>query len=133
MPTNQKVLGCFSSIVIIAILVGIGWFAFSQCTRTVSEPEDYECRYDAEQAIKRQLAFPSTFDEHELLTSQMSMDRSIITGDEERGWHIRSLIIFGTKNAFGVQSDYLVWYDGTVNPEGECTGVTLGGFAPYVR
>ena len=98
-----------------------------------SAPQVYECQSVAVRAIKKNLAFPSTFDTHGLLTSEKAHDLAVIRGDEEYGWTIRAPVIFGVKNAFGVQSDYMVWYDGTVNQEGNCTGVRLGDFAPYYR
>ena len=79
------------------------------------------------------MAFPSTFDEHNMLTTRKEMDLSTISRVGDKGWDIRTVMVFGSKNAFGVQSDYLVWYDGRVDPEGNCTGVLLGDFVPYIR
>ena len=96
-------------------------------------PKDFVCRWDAERSIKQRLAFPSTYNEHLLLTSEMSQQRATITGDKESGWNLRTVMIFGTKNAFGVELDYLVWYDGYVDTNGECIGVRLGDFSAYTR
>ena len=118
-----------SSKIVASLLMGLVLLSVA-CDST---PQEYECRFDAQQAIKRHLAFPSTFDEHGLDTTSWAADRAIITGDKESGWTIRTAIIFGTKNAFGVQTDYFVRYEGRVNTDGECTGVTLGDFVPYRR
>ena len=93
----------------------------------------FSCQLDAERAIKKRLAYSATFDEHVMETSIISKDRAIITGDGERGWNINTVMIFEVQNAFGVQSDYLVWYDAQVSPNGDCRGIRLGEFVPYVR
>ena len=38
LPTSQKVLGCFSSLVTLAVLIGVGWFFFNTCIQD-SEPD----------------------------------------------------------------------------------------------
>ena len=109
----------------------IDWLFFSESEP--SEPEFYACSYEAKQAIKRRLAFPSTFDEHGLITSSKGQDLSIITRVGNQGWDIRTVMVFGSKNAFGVRSDYLVWYDGRVDEDGNCTGVVLDQFVPFIQ
>ena len=98
-----------------------------------STPVHYHCSYDAKQSIKKHLAFPSTFDEHVSLSNSKARSFAAVMGNEDSGWSIRTPMVFGTKNAFGVQSDYLVWYTATVDTEGDCTGVTLDNFIPYSR
>ena len=98
-----------------------------------SNPQHYECSYKAKQAIKQRLAYPSTFDEHDMATTRLAMDQATVAGDAEAGWHIRAPMIFATKNAFGVQLDYLVWYDGWVNSDGECVGAVPGDFVRYTQ
>ncbi len=136
LPTPAK-LGCHCAaslvtIALLALLAAVGWFIFSACTGE-SEPPFYACSYEAKQAVKRNLTFPSTFDEHDMLTFSKGDDLSIISRVGDKGWNIRTMMVFGSKNAFGVQSDYLVWYDGRADEDGNCTGVILDDFIPYVR
>lgn len=96
-----------------------------------STPAYYECDYEAKQRIKRELAYPSTFDEHGMLTTSMMHDRSSVYGNEEDGWMIDTAVIFGADNGYGVTQDYIVWYKAQVDAEGECWGIEIGNFVPY--
>lgn len=126
-------LACLAGVVSGAIW--LGWTVFNWWTSESepTEPEHYACSYKAQQAIKHNLAFPSTFDEHEMLTSSESRERAYTVRVGDRGWDIRTIMIFGSQNAFGVQSDYSVWYEGRVDNDGNCTGVILEDFVPYIR
>ena len=114
----------------IIVLASIGWIVFSACSG-VSTPQDYHCQYDAEERIKARLQYPSTYDEHGLLTRQKMKDLATVDGNKEDGWTITTAIMFGAKNAFGVQSDYLAWYTAEVSAEGKCGQIMLDDFISY--
>ena len=116
---------------IFGFLALMATLAFAACG--TSEPEFYHCQYDAELAVKRQLNFPATFDLHSTDTTRAGMDVAIITGDEVEGWRINAPLIFGAENAFGVKSDYRVFYTANVQPDGTCWGVTAENIQPYIR
>ena len=133
MSKGQFASGCATGIVLLGLAVLGAWFVFSKCTGRVSDPLHYHCSYDAQQVVKRHLAFPSTFDEHVSLSNSKARRLATVMGDGDRGWSIHTPMVFGTKNAFGVQSDYLVWYTATVDAEGDCTGIEIDQFIPYTR
>ena len=113
---------------VIPILLGLVALSIVACGST---PLYTHCSYDAKQAIKRQLQYPSSFDEHGMLTTSEMRDWSTVYGNEVDGWEIDTAIIFGAKNAFGVKSDFKVWYLANVNPDGKCVKIVLDDFLPY--
>ena len=113
---------------VIPILLGLVALSIAACEST---PRYTHCSYDAKQAIKSQLQYPSSFDEHGIWTTSEMRERSSVYGNEVDGWEIETAIIFGAKNAFGVKSDFKVWYLASVNPDGKCVEIVLGDFLPY--
>ena len=97
------------------------------------EAQHYDCNHAAQQVIKGRMPSSSTFDEHSTLTSSMSQDEARITGDAERGWIINTVMVFGVKNASGVQTDYLAWYEGRVDKERNCSIIWVGDPIKYTR
>ena len=113
---------------VIPILLGLVALSIVACGST---PLYTHCSYEAKQAIKRQLQYPSSFDEHGMLTTSEMRERSSVYGNEADGWEIETAIIFGAENAFGVKSDFKVWYLANVNPDGKCIEIVLDDFLPY--
>ena len=113
---------------VIPIILGLVTLSIVACGST---PLYTHCSSDAKQTIKRQLQYPSSFDEHGMLTTSEMRERSSVYGNEVDGWEINTAIIFGAKNAFGVKSDFKVWYLASVNPDGKCVEIVLDDFLPY--
>ena len=113
---------------VILILLGLIALSIAACGST---PLYTHCSYDAKQTIKSELQYPSSFDAHGMLTTSEMRDWSTVYGNEVDGWEIETAIIFGAKNAFGVKSDFKVWYLAYVNPDGKCAEIVLGEFLPY--
>ena len=95
-----------------------------------SAPQFYLCSYQAKQAIKGYLEYPSTFDEHEMKTMDIMMDESIIEGNKEDGWSIQTAVFFGVENGFGVKSDYVAAYRVQVDSEGNCGYIDILDIVP---
>ena len=134
MPFWQKIISVPLSIAVLVAAVGAVWFVGETAWgwwQSASVPKHFTCNLDAERAIKGQMNYPSTFDDHLLATSDWNSARATVQGDKENGWTINAAMIFGAKNAFGMQTDHIVRYQGYVNSDGECTGVLLGEFAHY--
>ena len=99
-----------------------------------SGPPHYICKWDAERYIKRELlAFPATYDEHELDTVGVGQELGKVTADEEGGWIVESIILFGAKNAFGVKQDHLLHYMSFVDSDDNCGPILPIEFRPYYR
>ena len=113
---------------VIPILLGLITLSIAACETT---PLYTYCSYEAKQAIKRQLQYPSSFDEHRMLTTSEMRDWSTVYGNKVDGWEIDTAIIFGAKNAFGLISNFKVWYLAYVNPDGTCVEIVLDDFLPY--
>ena len=111
--------------VVIPILLGLVALSIVACGSTPLYS------HYAKQAIKHQLQYPSSFDEHGMLTISEMRERSSVYGNEVEGWEIETAIIFGAKNAFGVKSDFKVWYLANVNPDGKCVDIVVDEFLPY--
>ena len=98
-----------------------------------SAPPHSICQRDAERYIKRELAFPASYDEHELDTVGVGQELGKVTADEEGGWIIESIILFGAKNAFGVKQDHLLHYMTFVDSDDNCGSIMPIEFRPYQR
>ena len=86
---------------VIPILLGLIALSIAACGPT---PLYTHCSYDAKQAIKHQLQYPSSYDEHGMLTTSEMRDWSSVYGNEVDGWEINTAIIFGAKNDSLVKS-----------------------------
>ena len=97
-------------------------------------PPHYICKWDAERYIKRELvAFPATYDEHELDTTGVGLDLGKVTGNKEDGWVVESVILFGVENAYGVKQNYAFHYRASVDEDDNCGPITYLEFEPYYR
>ena len=134
---NNTAIGCLI-LVILSLLITGGCVLFSMCSGNgMSKPAFYQCEYQAELAVKRQLTFPATFDRHGTLTMSMGRNSAVVTAvrmDETgQSWRIKAPLIFGAANAFGVKSDYIAWYTANVRPNGDCWNVKVNSLRPYLR
>ena len=90
--------------------------------------------WDAERHIKRNLlAFPATYDEHQLDTTSLGLEMGEVTKLGDGTWMMESVILFGTKNAFGVQQDFMFHYLGHVDKDENCLTIDMLSFEPYDR
>ena len=99
-----------------------------------SGPPHYICSWDAERYIKRELvAFPATYDKHELDTTGVGLEIGKVTGNKEDGWVVESVILFGVENAYGVKQNYAFHYRASVDEDDNCGPITYLEFEPYQR
>lgn len=109
------------------ILVSLLAFVLAACG---SGPPHYICKWDAERYIKGELAFPATYDEHQLDTTRAGLKWGEVT-ENEVGWLVESVILFGAKNAFGVQQNYAFRYMADVYPDDHCGPIISLELSPY--
>ena len=95
-------------------------------------PPHYICKWDAERYIKRELvAFPATYDEHELDTTGVGLEIGKVTSNKEDGWVVESVILFGVENTYGVKQNYAFHYRASVDEDDNCGPIEYLEFEPY--
>ena len=91
------------------------------------------CQWDAEQYIKRELmVYPASFDEHLMDTSRAGTDLGKVT-ENKSGWVVKSVILFGAQNSFGVKEDWGFRYRAEVDKDDNCGPIRQLELKSYQR
>ena len=86
----------------------------------------FACQSEAAEVVKVLLAYPATFDVHDgVETYSRLKPTSKVFKHRDGYWRITTDLVFGVKNAFGVPSNFQVFYEAHML-DGKCTIVHLG-------